>query len=77
MNTDLKNSKKVLVTFDDPKSVSKILSARVLCSKDVRDYNDFGSADKVAPKAFSDYKLTKQGLELVLPPVSVVAVSAN
>ena len=77
VNTDLKNSKKVLVTFDDPKSVSKILSARVLCSKDVRDYNDFGSADKVAPKAFSDYKLTKQGLELVLPPVSVVAVSAN
>ena len=77
VNTDLKNSKKVLVTFDDPKSVSKILSARVLSSKDVRDYNDFGSADKVAPKAFSDYKLTKQGLELVLPPVSVVAVSAN
>lgn len=77
VNTDLKNSKKVLVTFDDPKSVSKILSARVLSSKDVRDYNDFGSADKVAPKAFSDYKLTKQGLELVLPPISVVAVSAN
>lgn len=77
VNTDLKNSKKVLVTFDDPKSVSKILSARVLSSKDVRDYNDFGSADKVAPKAFSDYKLTKQGLELVLPPVSVVAVSAK
>ncbi len=77
VNTDLKNSKKVLVTFDDPKSVSKILSARVLSSKDVRDYNDFGSADKVAPKAFSDYKLTKQGLEVVLPPVSVVAVSAK
>lgn len=77
VNTDLRNSKKVLVTFDDPKSVSKILSARVLSSKDVRDYNDFGSADKVAPKAFSDYKLTKQGLELVLPPVSVVAVSAK
>lgn len=77
VNTDLKNSKKVLVTFDDPKSVSKILSARVLSSKDVRDYNDFGSADKVSPKAFSDYKLTKQGLEVVLPPVSVVAVSAK
>lgn len=77
VNTDLKNSKKVLVTFDDPKSVSKILSARVLSSKDVRDYNDFGSTDKVAPKAFSDYKLTRQGLELVLPPVSVVAVSAK
>ncbi len=77
VNTDLKKSMKVLVAFDNPKAVSEILSARVLTSKDARDYNDFGSADKVAPSPFKDWKLTKAGLEVTLPPCSVVALSAK
>ena len=77
VNTDLKKSAKVLVTFDNAKAVSQIVSARVLTSKDARDCNDFGSADKVAPAAFKDYKMTKSGIELTLPPCSVVAIAAK
>ncbi len=77
VNTDLKASKKVLVTFDNASAVSKILSSRVLTSKDVRDYNDFGKADTVKPVEFKSYKLSKSGLEVTLPPCSVVALSAK
>lgn len=77
VNTDLKNSKKVLVTFDNPDAVKKITSARVLNSADVHDHNDFGSPDVVAPKAFKDYKLTKAGLEVTLPPCSVTVMAAE
>ena len=77
VNTDLKKSAKVLVTFDNAKAVSGIVSARVLTSGDVHDCNDFGSADKVAPAAFKAYKLTKSGIEVTLPPCSVVAIAAK
>lgn len=78
VNTDLKKEKKVLVAFDNASAVSKVLSARVLTSKDVHDYNDFGAnASKVAPKEFKNYKITKQGIEVVLPPCSIVAVAAK
>ena len=76
VNTDLKKAKKVLVTFDGA-GVKKVDAARVLTSKDVHDYNDFDKADVVKPAAFKDYKLTKAGLEVTLPPCSVVAISAK
>ena len=76
VNTDLKKAKKVLVAFDEA-GVSKVLSARVLTSGDVHDYNDFDKPEVVKPAAFKDYKLTKSGLEVTLPPCSVVAVAAR
>ena len=77
MNTDLKASKKVLVTFDQ-KSVSKVIKASVLTSGDVHDYNNFGTtANKVAEKEFKAYKVTKDGVEVTLPPCSIVAISMN
>ena len=77
VNTDLKKAKKVLVTFDNEKAVSAIVSARVLNSKDVHDYNDFGKKDVVAPKDFKDYKFTKAGLEVTLPPCSIAVLAAK
>lgn len=77
VNTDLKKSKKVLVSFDDPSAISKVKSARVLTSKDVRDHNDFDSPDVVKPVEFKDYKLGKNGLELTLPPCSIVVLAAE
>lgn len=77
VNTDLKASKEVLVSFDNPKAVSKVISARVLASKDVRDYNDFDKPEVVKPVAFKDYKFTKAGLVVTLPPCSVVALQAE
>ena len=76
VNTDLKKSKKVLVSFDEA-GVKNVLSARVLTSKDVHDHNDFGKADVVKPAAFKDYKLTRDGLEVTLPPCSIVAIAAK
>ena len=77
VNTDLKNSKKVLVTFDQ-KSVSKVIAASILTSGDVHDYNNFGpTANKVAEKEFKAYKVTKEGVEVTLPPCSIVAISMN
>ena len=76
VNTDLKKAKKVLVTFDGA-GIKKIEEARVLTSKDVHDYNDFDKADVVKPVAFKDYKLSKTGIELTLPPCSVVVLAAN
>ena len=77
VNTDLKNSKKVLVTFDNPGAVSKVVASRVLTSANVRDYNDFDKPETVKPVEFKNYKLTKNGLELTLPPCSVVVMAAE
>ena len=77
VNTDLKKAKKVLITFDNEKAVSAVTAARVLTSKDVHDYNDFGKANVVEPKAFKDYKLTKAGLEVTLPPCSIAVLAAK
>ncbi len=77
VNTSLKGSKTVLVTFDNAQTIKKIASARILTSKNVQDHNDFDSKNVVAPKAFSDYKLTKKGVEVTLPPCSIVAFEAE
>ncbi len=77
VNTDIKKSKKVLVNFDNAAAAKNILSARVLTSADVHDYNDFSSPEVVAPAAFKDYKVVKSGLELTLPPCSVVVMEAK
>lgn len=77
VNTDLKKSKTATISFDNPKAISKILSARVLTSSDVHDHNDFDKPNVVAPKEFAGYKLTKSGLEVTLPPCSIVAIAAE
>ena len=73
VNTSLKSTRTVLVQFDDAKAAGKVKSARILTSAKVQDYNDFDHKDTVAPKAFKDYKVTKAGIEVTLPPCSVVA----
>ncbi|MCQ2182210.1 MAG: alpha-N-arabinofuranosidase [Bacteroidales bacterium] len=77
VNTDLRKSKTVLVVFDNEKAVGKVESARVLTSKDVHDYNDFSHKNTVEPKAFKDYKFTKNGLEVTLPPCSIAVLEAE
>ena len=77
VNTNLKEAKTVLVAFDDANAIKKIGSARILTSKKVQDCNDFDNKNVVAPKPFSDYKLTKKGVEVTLPPCSIVAFEAE
>lgn len=55
----------------------KVVRARVLTSKDVRDYNDFDHTSTVAPVAFTDYKTKKQGIEVKVPAHSIVVIEAH
>ena len=77
VNTDLKRSATVLITFDNPKAVSQVLSARVLTSASAHDCNDFASTGKVAPVEFKSFRLTAAGLEVTLPPLSIVALGVK
>ena len=77
VNTSLKYSRKVLVSFDSVKAFTKVASARVLNSADVRDFNDFDHPESVKPAEFKDYKFTKAGLEVTLPPCSIVCISGK
>ena len=52
----------------------KVANARILTSKDVRDYNDFDSPASVSPVTFKGTKATKQGLEVNLPARSIVVM---
>ena len=77
VNTSLKDSRKVLVSFDSVKAFTKVASARVLTSADVHDFNDFDHPESVKPAEFKDYKFTKAGLEVTLPPCSIVCISGK
>lgn len=83
VNTDLKESEKVLIRWDEipeagfsAKQIKDLkASGRILAASDVHDFNDFGADPKVAPKEIKDLKVTKEGIEVNLPPVSVASVS--
>ena len=77
VNTSLKDSAKVLVSFDSAKAFTKVSAARVLTSSDVHDFNDFDHPESVKPAEFKDYKFTKAGLEVTLPPCSIVCISGK
>ena len=75
-NPDLKNGQTILLTWDSmgkPKKGS--VSARILTSKKVNDYNDFGQKAKVEPTEFTDYKVTDKGIEIKLPAISIVTIA--
>lgn len=73
-NPSLDRKQTVLLSWESLKSTKgvSLKNARVLTSKNVQDYNDFGQEPKVAPKAFKDFKVTKEGVEIVLPACSIV-----
>jgi len=76
VNTDISKAHTVRLEFDNLSS-GKVSSARVLTSGNARDYNDFGTPDKVKPQTFKDYKVTKSGIEVTLPPCSVVSMAVK
>lgn len=53
---------------------ARVERARILTSKDVRDYNDFDCPAAVAPVAFKGAKSTKQGITVTVPAHSLVVV---
>lgn len=75
VNTVLDKAQKVSVSFDGQNAVSKVLSAEVLTSKDVRDHNDFSSPDAVKPEDFKDFNLSNGTLTVTLPPFSILSIA--
>lgn len=70
----------VNVSLDEEQTVDlnglkgKVVRARILTSKDVRDYNDFDHKNTVAPADFKGFKATKQALSVKLPSRSIVVM---
>lgn len=64
-------------TVELPGMAQKISAARILVSKDVRDYNDFDHPTTVAPAPFKGAKTTKQGLTVKLPASSIAVLEMN
>ena len=79
MNVDVTNPKldsaqKVILSWDSMDKVRKgKVSARILTSKNVSDFNDFGKKAKVASAEFKDYKITDEGIEINIPAASIVS----
>ncbi len=49
-------------------------SGQILTSKEMNAHNSFDRPDIVVPGKFSDFKLSGKGLEIILPPMSVVVL---
>ncbi|MCM1313230.1 MAG: alpha-N-arabinofuranosidase [Roseburia sp.] len=73
VNADLDNSNKVTVKLDGVKG--KVINARILTSKDIKDHNTFDAPEKVVPADFKGAKINKNG-ELVvdMPKMAIVTL---
>ncbi|MDE6857002.1 MAG: alpha-N-arabinofuranosidase, partial [Muribaculaceae bacterium] len=72
-NIDLKEKSEVTIPFSQ--LGKNAVSGEILTSATPNDYNDFDNPDKVKTAPFKGYKITKEGLQVTLPPMSVVALS--
>ena len=72
-NADLRNPQRVTIDLADIKG--KVQNAQILTSADIKDYNDFGRAEKVHPAEFKKASINKQGqLVVEMPTKSIVCL---
>jgi len=72
-NADLKNARKVTIDLAGIKG--KVQNAQLLTAADIKDYNDFGKAEKVRPVAFTNATVNSQGQLVVdMPKTSIVCL---
>ncbi|GAO30770.1 alpha-N-arabinofuranosidase [Geofilum rubicundum] len=78
VNVNLSNTnphKSIKVTVDlSSGEVKKVNNGTVLTAPEFNSVNTFDDADVVSPKDFSQYKFSKNVLEVTMPPLSVVAL---
>lgn len=72
-NVDLKEKAEVTIPFE--KLGKNAVTAEVLTSDSVTDHNTFENPDKVKTAVFKDFKITKEGLKVEMPPMSIVALN--
>jgi len=75
VNPSLDKEQKIRLDWDGyASSGKKVQSATLLHSDNVKDFNDFGKAPKVAPAAFKNLKQGKECVEFTLPAHSVLNI---
>ena len=71
---NLHSTEKTHTLIDMKNEKKKVVSAKLLTSKLYNDYNTFENPSKVVPLSYEEYKVTKKGVEVQLPPLSVVVL---
>ena len=67
-------SKTTDINIDLDGTVFKTVTGRILASAQLQDYNSFQNPDKIKPMAFSGASVKAGGLQVKLPPASVVVL---
>ncbi len=75
-NTDLAEDFDINIPLENIKA-RKIVNAEILTAKDIRDYNNFGEAEKVTLKPFKGAKTAKGTLSVSLPAKSIVTLTLD
>ncbi|RFZ92704.1 alpha-N-arabinofuranosidase [Mucilaginibacter conchicola] len=75
--TNIDPAKKQKVTLRLNGQSFKNISGRILTSAKTGDCNTFNAPDKVKTITFKDFKMTGNTVEIILPAISVVALSLN
>ncbi len=65
------------VTIAIEGSTFKSVAGRVLKSKNPHDHNTFNEPDKVKPADFTDYKISGNRIDAVVPPAGIVVLQIN
>jgi alpha-N-arabinofuranosidase len=73
VNIDPVHAQKIDVNIGDEKV--KTVSARILTSKKLQDYNSFTEPEKIKPTVFKDLALNKNILTITVPPTAVIVVT--
>jgi alpha-N-arabinofuranosidase len=71
-NIDPKSSQQILCSLN--KFNAHSVAGRILTAKEMNAHNSFSDPDAVSPKIFSNAKLTGNHINVILPPMSVVAL---
>jgi alpha-N-arabinofuranosidase len=75
VNIDPKVSQKITLSLGSEKL--KTISARILTSKKLQDYNSFAEPEKITPVLFKDLVLDKNTITINLPATSVVVITVR
>ena len=72
--TNVSLDKSQTIDFQIDGYTAKTVSGRILTSQNVADFNDFQHPDVVAPKAFTDAKISKGVVTVKVPAKSIVVL---
>ena len=75
VNVDSKKENKIEINISE--LGIKDVTATILTSKKLQDYNSFDNPSKITPKKFEDFKLKKGVLTITIPAFSVIMIEGK